>query len=204
MRKLWTGWSRTMHNSALLTGHAFLDAYLLPGMTVVDVGGMNVNGSLRPYFESRGIFYISVDQEADPSVDVVCPSGQPLPFEDGSVDAVVSTSCFEHDPFFWLTFREMCRIVKNHGFVYLNAPSTGPYHGYPGDCWRFYKDAGAALVKWSGMTFDGKSYPMRVIEAFHNAEMPWQDYVMVAQKAEGPGPHPLGPRRVWMAMAQHQ
>ena len=56
----------------------------------------------------------------------------------------VSTSCFEHDPIFWLTFKEIARVTKVDGFVYVNAPSNEVYHGYPGDNWRFYKDAPAA------------------------------------------------------------
>lgn len=165
-------------------------------MVVVDLGGMNVNGSLRGYYESKGIRFISVDQSPHRSVDVVCRAGSPLPFEDNSMDAVVSTSCFEHDPCFWLTFREMCRVIKNHGFVYINAPSSGPYHGYPGDCWRFYKDAAQSLAQWSGMEFEGKRYSMRVVEAFANTAPPWLDQVMVFQKVEGDGPHPLTARRI--------
>jgi len=185
-----------MHESALRSGHRFLDVYLRRGSVVVDLGGMDVNGSLRGYYESKGVRFISVDQVAHRSVDVVCKAGERLPFEDGSVDAVVSTSCFEHDPLFWLTFREMCRVIKNHGFIYVNAPSSGPYHGYPGDCWRFYKDAAKALVQWSGMEFEGRRYATRVVESFHNTAPPWNDYVMVVQKAEGPGPHPLTRDRI--------
>ena len=185
-----------MHDSALRTGHRFCDVYMRPGKIVVDLGGMDVNGSLRPYFESKGISFISVDQSRHRSVDVVCKSGQRLPFDDNSIDAVVSTSCFEHDPLFWLTFREMCRIIKNHGFIYINAPSTGPYHGFPGDCWRFYKDAANALAQWSGMEFEGRKYTMHVFESFHNSEPPWLDYVMVFRKMEGDGPHPRINRRI--------
>ena len=83
-----------------------------------------------------------VDIEPDISVNIIIKPTQRLPFEDNSVDLVVSTSCFEHDPCFWLTFKEMTRIVKPEGFIYVNAPTRGIYHGYPGDNWRFYSDAG--------------------------------------------------------------
>lgn len=91
----------------------------------------------------------------------------PFLFENGSIDIVISTSCFEHDPCFWMTFREMARIVKLDGYVYVNAPANGPYHGYPGDNWRFYGDAGQALAHWVGREFEGKSFPMEVEETFH-------------------------------------
>jgi len=48
----------------------------------------------------KGMKYVCIDMEADASVDIVVPPGEKLPFEDGSVDLIVSTSCFEHDPCF--------------------------------------------------------------------------------------------------------
>jgi SAM-dependent methyltransferase len=120
--------------------------------------------------------------ESDPSVDVVIPPGEKLPFEDGSVDLIVSTSCFEHDPCFWLTFKEMTRIVKLSGYIYINAPTSGPYHMYPGDNWRFYSDAGQALAYWSGKQISNETiYPVKVVETFNI--MPqndvWNDFVCV-------------------------
>ena len=61
--------------------------------------------------------------EADPSVDIVTPPGDKLPFGDSYVDLIVSTSCFEHDPCFWMTFKEMTRIIKPSGYIYINAPT---------------------------------------------------------------------------------
>jgi SAM-dependent methyltransferase len=69
-----------------------------------------------------------------------------LPFADGSVDVVLSSSCFEHSEFFWLLFLEILRVLRPEGLFYLNAPSNGPFHRYPVDCWRFYPDSGNALV----------------------------------------------------------
>lgn len=133
-----------MHDTALVSGAAAARLLVQPGMLVVDVGGYDVNGTLKPAFVSQGARYVSVDMEAHPSVDVVVKPGEPLPFEDGSVDGVISSSMLEHDPCFWMTFREMCRITKIGGFIYANAPGRGSYHGFPGDNWRFYYDAGQA------------------------------------------------------------
>ncbi len=82
-------------------------------------------------------------------VDVVLSDPYSLPFEDNEIDIVVSSSCFEHSEFFWLTFLEAARIVRPGGLIYLNAPSNGPVHGYPVDCWRFYPDSGRALANWA-------------------------------------------------------
>ena len=41
------------------------------------------------------------------------------------------------------------RVLKPTGLYYLCAPSNGPFHKYPVDCWRFYPDCGTALAKWA-------------------------------------------------------
>lgn len=148
--------------------------------TVVDIGGRDVNGSLRPFFEKRGMKFICVDMEPDPSVDIVVPPAQKLPFDDGSIDLIVSTSCFEHDPCFWMTFKEMTRIIKPDGFIYVNAPTAGPYHCYPGDNWRFYSDAGQALAYWSGIQMSNETiYPVKVVETFNILGCHFRDFVCV-------------------------
>ena len=64
-----------------------------------------------------------------------------------------------------MTFKEMCRIVKPTGYIYVNAPSAGPYHMYPGDNWRFYSDAGHALAYWSGKQIsDEKIFSVKLLK----------------------------------------
>jgi SAM-dependent methyltransferase len=127
--------------------------------------------------------YVCVDIEEHKSVDVVVKPGEKLPFEDSSVDLIVSTSCFEHDPCFWLTFREMTRIIKPSGYIYVNCPTSGPYHSYPGDNWRFYSDAGQALAFWSGKQISNETiYPVKVVETFNVLGAVWNDFVCVWQR----------------------
>jgi SAM-dependent methyltransferase len=176
-----------MHDTSLASGACFAMVYGKAGQTVVDIGGLDVNGSLRPYFIKQKINYICVDMEAHPSVDIVVKPGEKLPFETGSIDMVISTSCFEHDPCFWITFREMCRIVKPNGYIYVSAPSDGNYHCHPGDNWRFYSDAGQALAYWASKQMDNEVlYPVKVEETFHilkKAEI-WTDFVCVWRRCE--------------------
>lgn len=172
-----------MHFTSLKSGEAFAEAYSVKNGIVVDLGGRNVNGSLRSFFESKQMKFVCVDMEADPSVDIVIPPGEKLPFEDGSVDLIVSTSCFEHDPCFWLTFKEMTRIIKPSGYIYVNAPTKGVYHKYPGDNWRFYSDAGQALAYWSGKQMSNETiYPVKVIETFNILGSQFNDFVCVWQR----------------------
>lgn len=169
-----------MHTTSLISGGAFAISHGFNGALVVDIGGRAVNGSLRHFFEERGMRFICVDMEPDPSVDIVTPPGEKLPFEDGSVDLIVSTSCFEHDPCFWLTFKEMTRILKPSGYIYVNAPTRGRYHCYPGDNWRFYSDAGQALAFWSGKQMSTETiYPVKVVETFNVLGDEWNDFICV-------------------------
>jgi len=176
-----------MHDTALISGKIFADTYGSLNKVVLDIGGKNVNGTLRNFFEEKGMKYICLDIEKDSSVDIVIDPGDKLPFENGSIDLIISTSCFEHDPCFWITFKEMTRVIKLGGFIYVNAPTNGPYHSHPGDNWRFYSDAGQALSYWSSYQFANEPvFPVKVVETFHI--MPkndvWIDFICVWQRVE--------------------
>jgi SAM-dependent methyltransferase len=176
-----------MHDTASISGKLFAEIYGCAKKIVLDIGGKNFNGSLREFFEKRGMKYICVDMEEDSSVDVVVKPGEKLPFETGSVDLIVSSSCFEHDPCFWITFKELTRVVKLGGFIYMSAPTNGPYHCFPGDNWRFYSDAGQALSYWSSFQFGNELiFPVKVVETFHILPKNdvWIDFVCVWERVD--------------------
>jgi hypothetical protein len=176
-----------MHITALKSGELFANYYGGINKVVVDIGGKNINGSLRVFFENLGMKYICVDIEPHTSVDIVVNPGDKLPFEDGSIDLIVSTSSFEHDPCFWITFKEMTRITKLGGFIYVNAPTNGPYHCCPGDNWRFYSDAGQALSYWSSFQFSNELvFPAKVVETFHILPKNdiWLDFVCIWKRVD--------------------
>jgi SAM-dependent methyltransferase len=138
------------HETAFRNAERFYDAYVKPlgAVQVIEIGSQDVNGSIRRYFPPP-ITYIGVDFADAKGVDVVLTDPYKLPFDDASIDVVLCNSCFEHSEFFWLTFMEMMRVLRPNGLCYLNAPSNGPVHGYPVDCWRFYPDSGKALQNWA-------------------------------------------------------
>lgn len=139
-----------MHKTAMQNGKRFFDCYasLLKSGKIVDIGAQNVNGSLREV-APPALEYVGVDFIKAAGVDIVLDDPYKLPFEDNSVDVLVSSSCLEHSEMFWLSFLEMMRVLKPHGLCYLNVPSNGHFHRYPVDCWRFYPDSGIALVNWA-------------------------------------------------------
>ena len=136
-----------MHDTALKIGQLFMENYVEPCSRVLDVGALDINGSLRQFAPST-MTYIGVDMVAGKGVDTVLDDPHRLPFDDASFDAVVSTSCYEHDPAFWLSFNEAIRVLRPSGFLYMNAPSNGHVHRHPTDCSRFYPTQ--AWHSWPG------------------------------------------------------
>jgi SAM-dependent methyltransferase len=172
-----------MHDTAMEYGEAFFNTYLknTKELTIVDIGSQDVNGSLRSVAPPNNK-YIGVDFVKAKGVDIVITDPYSLPFEDESVDTVVSNSCFEHSEFFWLLFNEALRILKPTGLLYINAPSNGSFHRYPVDCWRFYPDSGVALQKWGKRS----GYNCALLESFIGKRKKdiWNDFVAVFVKDE--------------------
>ena len=169
-----------MHSTALENCERFFIDHVVryrpvrPIHSVLDVGSYDVNGSVKPIVTRYGGRYTGLDIEAGPGVDVVLNEpGAPFPFEDRSFDVVVSTSCLEHDPAFWLTVAEMMRVSSQ--WIYLNVPSAQQYHAYPIDCWRFMLDSMGALAKIS--------HDWRLVESYVDDRKPWCDCVGVFGRA---------------------
>lgn len=142
-----------MHASSLQHVERLVRTYLAdrPSLDVVDIGSYDVNGSYKPFFDRPGWRYRGVDLAAGPNVDVVLTSPYRLPFPSYSVDVVVSGQAFEHVEYFWLTWLEMARVLKPGGHILLLAPSRGPEHRFPQDCWRFYPDSYRALANYAAL-----------------------------------------------------
>jgi len=175
-----------MHTTALSNCKLFFETYAegfqnAAPVKIVEIGSQDVNGSLRsvapPAFE-----YVGVDFVVGNGVDIVLESPYSLPFEDNSVDIVLSSSCFEHSEMFWLVFLEVLRVLKPSGLFYLNAPSNGAFHRYPVDCWRFYPDSGAALITWARHN----GIPAVLLESYVSRQNidQWSDFVGVFLKDE--------------------
>jgi len=139
-----------MHDTALEYGNLFFQTYIQDrkSIKILDLGSQDINGTLRVVAPEKAE-YIGVDFIEGKGVDVRITDSYILPFENNSIDVIVSSSCFEHSEFFWLSFIELMRVLKPTGLLYINAPSNGSFHRYPLDCWRFYPDSGIALEHWA-------------------------------------------------------
>ncbi|HVH77775.1 MAG TPA: methyltransferase domain-containing protein [Stellaceae bacterium] len=143
---------------------------IAPGekLTVVEIGSEEFNGAYRHIFADERFAYIGCDRAPGPGVDLVLEDPYKLPLPDASADIVVSGQMLEHCEFFWLSFGEMLRVLKPDGYLFLIAPSGGPIHNYPVDCYRFYPDAFRALARYAGC---------QLLDMWHDDRGPWNDLV---------------------------
>ena len=92
---------------------------------VLEVGSLDINGSIRGFFEHCD--YLGVDLGAGKGVDLIA-YGEDLDFPDNWFDVVASCECFEHNEKWEETFNNMIRMAS--GLVFFSCATTGrPEHG---------------------------------------------------------------------------
>jgi O-antigen biosynthesis protein len=118
---------------------------------ILDVGSYGVNGTYKEIFSDSGKYcYTGLDVGPGPNVDYVPADPYYWPeLHDESFEVIISGQAFEHIEYPWLIIEEMNRVLKKNGLICIVAPSRGPEHKYPVDCWRYYPDGFRALAKWA-------------------------------------------------------
>lgn len=130
-----------MHKSVL----SFFDKHTKPdmftGKTVIEVGSLDVNGSVRgPVLAHRPASYVGIDFVKGKGVDKLL-SAEKLVDEYGprSFDTVISTEMLEHAE----NWRECVNAMKDVCKTWLIITTRGPgfpRHSYPNDHWRYTVD----------------------------------------------------------------
>ncbi len=179
-----------MHFSSYVKAEKFLETYgaelagLQKPVRVIEIGSKshNAQDTYRGLFPDGAYAYTGLDIEAGANVDIV-PAN---PFvwgeiADNSFELCISGQTFEHNPYFWITFAEMARVLRPGGLAFIVAPGAGQVHRYPLDCWRFYPDSWSALCVLTGMElvesyFEGDELAARVEGGR------WRDSAIVARK----------------------
>lgn len=152
-------------------------------LEILDLGSADIGGTYAQFFNHPKWRYRGVDLVEGPNIHVVLSNPynwRELPTH--CADVFVSGQTFEHIEFFWLTMREIARVLKPGGLCCIVAPSRGPIHRYPVDCWRFYPDGFAALARYADLEIleilhdeeGGPTYPDKSEE--------WGDLVLIAQR----------------------
>lgn len=116
-------------------------SHFFAGTRVLEIGSLDINGSVRPYF--TGGHYTGIDVGPGPGVDVVC-EGQDYAAPDGSFDVTISCESMEHNPHWRETFENMLRLCRPGGLVIMTCAAMGrPEHGTPRE-----RPQDAPLIGW--------------------------------------------------------
>jgi len=176
-----------MHKSSFQKMLAFRKKYLAgreqEPLRILDVGSQDVNGTYRPIFDEPRWTYHGLDMVPGANVDIVLSSPYDWrKLKDGSYDVIVSGQALEHVEFFWITVLELSRVLKEGGVCCVIAPSGGPEHRYPVDCWRYYPDGFRALARWARLE------PLEVAtdwepSGYGDGSEGWKDTIMVCSKS---------------------
>jgi SAM-dependent methyltransferase len=129
------------------TGIAFAESVLtrdlVAGKEVLEVGSLDVNGSIRPSVEALGpARYVGVDMASGPRVDEVVDAARLVEhFGPATFDVVVTTEMLEHIRDWERVVRNLKGVLRPGGALVVTTRSIGfPYHGYPFDFWRYEPD----------------------------------------------------------------
>lgn len=96
--------------------------HVFKGKKVLEVGSLNINGTVRSFFEDCD--YTGIDVGEGPCVDIVC-QGQEYNAPDATFDTIISCECLEHNPYWLETFVNMIRMCKPGGVVIMTCAGTG-------------------------------------------------------------------------------
>ena len=177
-----------MHLSSKDKMRLFRERYLTGqkgrDLKVFDIGSMAFGGSYRDIFSEARWRYTGVDLMKGENVDLVLSDPYNwLEIDSDSVDVVVSGQAFEHIEYFWETIREVTRVLKPGGLCCIIAPSGGPEHRYPVDCWRFYPDGFRALSRYAGLELLEVTTQWEP-EGYSDGSDMWHDTMFVGRKPD--------------------
>lgn len=121
----------------------------LEGTVLLDVGGGP--GYFRDAFTAAGATYLALDSDVGELAGLgtiangtVVGSGMQLPFRDRSVDVCYSSNVLEHVPEPWTMAREMVRVTRPGGLVFISYTVWfGPWGGHETAPWHYLGGARA-------------------------------------------------------------
>lgn len=141
-----------MHDSVMTYVERLVRTHGLAGKATLEVGSLDVNGSVRPLFTG---LYHGIDMRDGPGVDEVA-NAENLARHDSRWEVVVCTETLEHVRRPWVAVKEMADALSYGGWLILTARGYDdrgcfPVHGFPEDYWRFSVKGFAMMVNDAGL-----------------------------------------------------
>lgn len=120
----------------------YIDLYNLKDKKCLDIGSLDVNGSVSDLFSN----YTGLDMREGNNVDIVANSHE-LPFKE-EFEVITCLETLEHDDNPFQTLEEIHRVLKLEGYVIITASGISfPKHAYPNDYFRYTSEGLKALMK---------------------------------------------------------
>jgi hypothetical protein len=130
---------------------------------VLEIGSLNVNGSVRPLFS--GYDYLGIDIQAGQDVDLVMNGNDIGKTWHHEFEIVIACSVFEHDPFWFKTLDGIKEVIVPHGAFICSVPDFGfSLHSYPFDYYRFSEAAVRDVVMHGFDILDFQSINTKVVD----------------------------------------
>lgn len=162
-----------MHGSVLgFFSYGALQAMEVAGKDVLEVGSLNVNGTIRPMVEARHPRqYLGVDVVSGPGVDaVVDVENLTSTFGEESFDVVISTEMMEHTADWQAAIINMVEVLRPGGVLLITTRSPGFAYHHPPDRWRYTQQAFSEIIHGVGLDpaviMDDPEYPGVFVKAY--------------------------------------
>ena len=113
------------------------------GKRVLEIGSLDVNGSLRPRLQALGpAEYVGIDIRPGPGVDLVCDAADlDHRFGPDAFDVVISTELLEHARDWKKVVHNFKYVLRPEGVLVVSTRSYGvDFHRHPFDFWRYQRD----------------------------------------------------------------
>ena len=141
---------------------------------LLDIAPQDHEGA-KPFFSKITIHTLDINPNANATFTAdLCQNNKKI-IPNSSYDLIVCTEVLEHvlNPF--LAVKEILRMLKKNGLVFITVPFNFRIHGPLPDCWRFTEHGLRTLLK------DFKIIEIKEIETFGRWLMPIH-YSVIAQK----------------------